>query len=354
MNKEPKQLTQKELKESLIKGFALYDMYVDKVRFRTDIDENDKPQLTGADVTFKEGSVDRIPGRVYSYPQGDICVMLNRQFCEEGVTACRAPGVFDIDFEMGTRNVSGALIPVFKGCTAMVEEYEGPLNMDDKPVMKSLADIRREEMVQSLSQLDNEDIMRMVNAHFEIHPTLPGEKSLKTMAIDELANDGFLSDEQRQDMIQKFAQTCIRETKIDSMYETPIDLSLLKAEPMEQNGTVSRSKVDVNLLDLRPTMPYVVVEYERPDSNIWVGRLPDKFLTNNPMNVRSCKAELQMTDYSNGNLKNVSMRLVVDTDLMSGNEVNLDEDMLKGIEGNDMDFADAVAAVSEPDNGLSQ
>lgn len=331
MNKEPKQLTQKELKESLIKGFALYDMYVDKVRFRTDIDENDKPQLTGADVTFKEGSVDRIPGRVYSYPQGDICVMLNRQFCEEGVTACRAPGVFDINFEMGTRNVSGALIPVFKGCTAMVEEYEGSLNMDDKPVMKSLADVRREEMAQSLSQLDNEDIMGMVNAHFTSHPALPGEKSLKIMAIDELANDGYLSDEERQDMIQRYAQTRIRETKMDSSYEMPFSPSELKIETVSQEGTMSMGKVNANLMKAPDGNVYIEAE-TTADYHITIGKLPDRFLTNNPMNVESCKAELQVADYSNRKMKNVSIRVVADTDLMSGDIIDLDEDMLKDIE----------------------
>lgn len=350
MNKQPKQLTQKELKESLIKGFALYGEYVDEIRFETEVDENDELYLAGACVTFKKGSANRIPGIVYNYLQGDLCIMLNRQFCEEGVTACRAPGVFDINFEIDTRTVGSTQIPVFK-CTAMVEEYEGSLRMmseqketvkndfanetekDDETVMKSLADIRRQEMAEYFSQLDDQDLMEMVSVHFRSHPTLPGEKNLKMMANDKLVNDGHLSENERQEMIQRYAQTRIRETKIDNLYETPPDLSVLKTKLISQNGTVSMSKANVDLVKL--PSGNVAVEEQR----IWkgqghsaiLGKLPDKFLTNNPMNVELCDAELQIMDYSNGKMKNVSMCVVVDTDLMSGDVVNLDENMLAGI-----------------------
>lgn len=63
-----------------------------------------------------------------------------------------------------------------------------------------------------------------------------------------------------------------------------------------------------------------------------IGRLPDKFLTNNPMNAEWCEAMLQMTDYSNGKMKNVSARVIVDTDLMSGDAISLNEEMLAGLD----------------------
>ena len=63
-----------------------------------------------------------------------------------------------------------------------------------------------------------------------------------------------------------------------------------------------------------------------------IGTLPDSFLTNNPMNVSHCEAELQLTDFSNGNMKNLSARVVVDSDLMSGDVIDLDENLLSGLD----------------------
>ena len=37
-------------------------------------------------------------------------------------------------------------------------------------------------------------------------------------------------------------------------------------------------------------------------------------------------------DYSNGKFKNVSMRVVADTDLMSGDVLDLDDTMLAGLD----------------------
>ena len=77
----------------------------------------------------------------------------------------------------------------------------------------------------------------------------------------------------------------------------------------------------------------VYVLAERADGcHQTIGKLPEKFLTNNQMNVENCEAELQVTDYSNGKMKNVSMRLVADTDLMSGDVIALDESMLAGLD----------------------
>lgn len=153
------------------------------------------------------------------------------------------------------------------------------------------------------------------------------------MVTDELANDGVLSDGQRGELIDKYAQTRIRETKMNGIGREfdPADLNL---EYMSQNGTVSMSKVNVELQKQTAgdeTTVYVLAD--RADGkHMTIGKLPDTFLTNNPMNVESCKAELQVTDYSNGKLKNVSMRVVADTDLMSGDVIDLDDEMLAGLD----------------------
>lgn len=335
-----RKLTQKDLKEALSSSFELYGAHVDKITFKTGIGADDKPEFNGASITFKEGSANRTAGKVYNYVPGELAVMLNRQFNEEGLTAAdeNNEGVVNVNFDMGTRMVSGTPIPVFKGITAQLQEYDRSVDEEDEfyydgHKMESLADIRRQEQAESLGQLDDQDIMEMARAHFDSHPTLPGEKKLKMMVNDELANAGVLSDGQRGELIDKYVQTRIRETKMDSIGRefNPADLNL---EFMSQNGTVSMSRVNVELQ--RQTADDNVTVYvlaERADGrHMTIGKLPDKFLTNSPMNVESCKAELQVMDYSNGKFKNVSMRVVADTDLMSGDVLDLDDTMLAGLD----------------------
>ena len=337
-----RKLTQKDLKEALSSSFELYGAHVDKITFKTGIGADDKPEFNGASITFKEGSANRTAGKVYHYVPGELAVMLNRQFNEESLTAAdeNNEGVVNINFDMGTRMVSGTPIPVFKGVTAQLQEYDRSVDEEDEfyydgHKTESLADIRRQEQAESLGQLDDRDIMEMARAHFDSHPTLPGEKKLKMMVNDELANAGVLSDGQRGELIDKYVQTRIRETKMDSIGRefNPADLNL---EFMSQNGTVSMSRVNVELQKQTAddeTTVYVLAD--RADGrHMTIGKLPDKFLTNNPMNVESCKAELQVTDYSNGKLKNVSMRVVADTDLMSNDVLDLDDEMLAGLDHN--------------------
>lgn len=335
-----RKLTQKDLKEALSSSFELYGAHVDKITFKTGIGADDKPEFNGASITFKEGSANRTAGKVYNYVPGELAVMLNRQFNEEGLTAAdeNNEGVVNVNFDMGTRMVSGTPIPVFKGITAQLQEYDRSVDEEDEfyydgHKMESLADIRRQEQAESLGQLDDQDIMEMARAHFDSHPTLPGEKKLKMMVNDELANAGVLSDGQRGELIDKYVQTRIRETKMDSIGRefNPADLNL---EFMSQNGTVSMNKVNVELQrQTADDNATVYVLAERADGrHMTIGKLPDKFLTNSPMNVESCKAELQVMDYSNGKFKNVSMRVVADTDLMSGDVLDLDDTMLAGLD----------------------
>lgn len=335
-----RKLTQKDLKEALSDSFELYGAHVDKITFNTGIGEDDKPEFNGASITFKEGSANRTTGKVYNYVPGELAVMLNRQFNEEGLTAAdeNNEGVVNVNFEMGTRMVSGTPIPVFKGITAQLQEYDRSVDEEDEfyyddQKMESLADIRRQEQAESLGQLDDRDIMEMARAHFDSHPTLPGEKKLKMMVNDELANAGVLSDGQRGELIDKYVQTRIRETKMESIGREfdPKDLNM---ESMSQNGTVSMNKVNVELQrQTADDNATVYVLAERADGrHMTIGKLPDKFLTNSPMNVESCKAELQVMDYSNGKFKNVSMRVVADTDLMSGDVLDLDDTMLAGLD----------------------
>ena len=68
-------------------------------------------------------------------------------------------------------------------------------------------------------------------------------------------------------------------------------------------------------------------------SEIKLGSLQDAFLHNNPMNVDRCNAEVELTDFSNGKMKNLKVRVVANSDEMSGDVIELNEDMLRGLDG---------------------
>lgn len=226
-----------------------------------------------------------------------------------------------------------------------------------------LADMRREEQYKSLTELSDRDMCEMIRAHFESHPTLPGEKTMKDQVNQLIAilnpqetssepeagwkpadqtpfeNDSLLAAEDKEELARRYAQTRIRETHLkegnyylDFRHFDPTALkrdSLLLPETATDTLYVDRVNVELQKNDSGE----VFVMAEQSDGGIrMIGTLPENFLMNNPMNVNSCRAELQIADYSNGKMKNLSARVVVDTDLMSGDVVDLDEDLLRGLD----------------------
>lgn len=247
--------------------------------------------------------------------------------------------------------------------------------------LRTLADMRREEHVKNLSELSDRDLCEMIRAHFETHPALPGEKNMKDTAnqvIHQAENmeqadaqasaaaalnphefmpagetpfdsqNNFLTSEEKDDLVQKYAQTRIRETPLKEGNHyfdwRHFDPTALKREPLgeepqnEGNTTVYSDRVNVELQ--KNDAGEVSVIAEQSDGGFrFIGHLPEKFLANNPMNVEYCSAELEVIDYSNGHMKNLSTHIVVDTDVMSGDVIDLDESLLSGL---------------EQDNGLEQ
>lgn len=247
--------------------------------------------------------------------------------------------------------------------------------------LTTLADIRRDEHVKQLRELPDRDLCEMVRAHFESHPTLPGEKAVKDQANQALAmledaqnamtqnilqakfgpkeafeqavgiatlNNSLLAPDDKEELVQAYAKTRIRETSLkegtyylDFRHFDPTELKRSPVDELPQNNgqsTVYVDKVKVELQKIDGNEVNVVAENSYGGWK-FVGHLPDNFLKNNPMNVDHCEAELQLADYSNGNMKNLSAKVVVDTDLMSGDVVDLDESMLSGL---------------DQDNGLQQ
>lgn len=247
--------------------------------------------------------------------------------------------------------------------------------------LRVLADMHRKEHVQSLKEMPDRDLCEMIRAHFASHPTLPGEKAMKDQAnqlialsdsmrveqeearkeytqallaakLDpekyaQLSQNPFieeekplLSEKEKEDLAARFAQTRIRETSLkegnyylDFRHFDPSELSRTNIAVVDQpyGAPVNVDRIDVELQKNDAGDVYVMAMQQDGGFRM-VGTLPDKFLANNPMNVDSCKAELQIADYSNGKLKNLSARVVVDTDLMSDDVVDLDEDMLSGLD----------------------
>lgn len=241
-----------------------------------------------------------------------------------------------------------------------------------------LTGLRRDEEAEKLDAMPDRDLAEMIRAHFDSHPALPGEKAfrdeinqkLKSLEPDENgfapAGSSPFTDEDykpgdenkatlwedpadKMQAANKFAKTLIRETPLKEgnamldFHNEAYDPSKLKRNPVDEipqnngGGTIYVDRVDVELSKetdpeaLNPNAVYVTAQ-QSDGSRRLVGSLPDSFLANNPMNVDRCGAELEITDYSNGNMKNISTRVVVNTDLMSGDVIDLDEDMISGLE----------------------
>lgn len=226
-----------------------------------------------------------------------------------------------------------------------------------------LAEQRREQRMQSLKELSDRDLCEMIRTHFESHPVLPGEKVMKDQVNQILAqfdnvshdtmqegfvpaanttfdDDNLMSPEEKEDLIDRFAKTRIRETRLkEGNYYLDFhhfDPTELKQEFITETADTAGNSVFVNKVNVelqRNDVGDVYVLAEQSDGGYrTIGSLPGNFLMNNPMKVDYCNAELQVSDFSNGNMKNLSATVVVDTDVMSGDVIDLDEDLLNGLD----------------------
>lgn len=228
-----------------------------------------------------------------------------------------------------------------------------------------LADLRREEHFKSLMELSDRDLCEMIRAHFESHPSLPGEKVIKDEVNQRISQldiqvpyaqeNGFvpaahtpfdnenatmMTPEEKENLARKYAQTRIRETSLNEGLKyldfhnyDPTALKRNQVDQLPQEGQADIIIERVNVELQRMSAGDVSVIAEQSDGTYRrIGSLPENFLKNNPMNVESCSAELQLADYSNGSMKNLSAKIVVDTDLMSGDVIDLTTDLISGID----------------------
>lgn len=205
-------------------------------------------------------------------------------------------------------------------------------------------------------------LLEMMRAHFESHPTMPGEKEFKDR-VNALLDDPdqrenlTITEEEEEWLASKYAETEVRETKfngsrIADMYKPPVtDPETGKTvkqykEPDENKFQLTHWTEGKTLkgMDIQAYILDVELRKVKDGVNIYaktspgaarftkVGSVPENFLANNPMNVSRCPAQISIEDYSGGKLRNVSERLVVETSRMSGDRVELTNDMLDGLD----------------------
>lgn len=189
-------------------------------------------------------------------------------------------------------------------------------------------------------QMDTDmEALESMRAHFESHPAMPGEKAVRERVNELIENPDLLKDwdpdgTERDRLAEAYAISRYRETRI----EDAVDLASGKfpvssVTKYEQKGMAVPVQVNRISAELRKVKDGVNVYAKNASSRYQkVGTLPDSFLANNPMNVGKCAADISVEDFSNGKMKNVSIRLVVDSDRMSGDAVELNEDLFAGLD----------------------
>lgn len=205
----------------------------------------------------------------------------------------------------------------------------------------------RMKMYDELLQTEDRELCEMIQAHFETHPCLPMEKEFKKSVADKLKADELaLTDKEKADFANRLAETRIREAKIDIGYPE-IDGKWVKESidpdnvhdqfrlqydgefSMKNGSPVSIYTAQANLLSMPNETDYAAISVQNSAGDyVPLGKLNDQFMKNNPMLVEDCDVKLEVMDFSNGQMKNLRIRAIVDTDRMSGDVIDLDESML--------------------------
>lgn len=213
--------------------------------------------------------------------------------------------------------------------------------------LPELRTARIKEQREKLFGMSDRELCEAVVSHFDSHPAQ--EEDLKTQVSEALKANGdtFLSTYQRDLMVQNFAYMQIQEATIKGGC-LECDPQLLERDTIVAKNTATVYKIDASLQKCEDGSVSVMGK-QTDGSEVKLGSLQDKFLYNNPMNVDRCGAEVELTDFSNGKMKNLKVRVVANSDEMSGDIIN---DAAKSV--SDEDFAEAVSGISVDNNGLEQ
>lgn len=167
---------------------------------------------------------------------------------------------------------------------------------------------KRDECATSLFCDSDRGALETVMAHFESHPAMSGEKTVKDRVNELLDNPGLLEGwdpdgSEREFIAEAYGKTRIRETRIEN--RTDVSMFRMKTKEFgtytqQDNPTpVCVKKADV---ELRKIKDGVNIYAQTTTNNRYqkIGSLPDSFLANNPMNVSRCPAVLSVEDFSGG------------------------------------------------------
>lgn len=197
--------------------------------------------------------------------------------------------------------------------------------------LPNLRTARIKEQRKKLFGMSDRELCETVVSHFDSHPCT--NKDLKTQASEVFKAEGdtVLSTYQRDLMVQSFARMQIQEARIKGGY-LECDPQLLECDTIAVKNAAAVYKIDASLQKGEDGSVSVMGKSTN-GSEIKLGNLQDAFLHNNPMNVDRCNAEVELTDFSNGKMKNLKVRVVANSDEMSGDVIELNEDMLRGLDG---------------------
>lgn len=218
----------------------------------------------------------------------------------------------------------------------------------NKEALRFSLNAARSECENMLGTLSDRELLETVRTHFESHPKQYGGKELRDFANEMLEKEDIhLTDEKRGDAIRQCAYFRIQEAKFESTKRVQYSMSSLhqgkiameRIDSFDSTVPVSVYKMNANLVNGDDGFVFVDVEaangvdFRNSDTPYGgtIGVLSHNFIANNPMNVEECQAIVQIIDYSNGQMKNISASIIVDTDLMSGDAIDLNNDMLAGL-----------------------
>lgn len=173
----------------------------------------------------------------------------------------------------------------------------------------------------ALAGKTTEQLALAIGEYFDTHATLPGQKDLKDAAEKIVANiaenpEFEIPTETKDQMIQTFAEISVREMKVEKLQVANVtkanadDFAVLKASDLGLVETGSEEAVDK-----QPAKKFYEAEARIENGKVLVGQyevgsLPAGFVKNNPgVNV---SATLLATDYSGGQMKNMSYTVVAD------------------------------------------
>lgn len=186
------------------------------------------------------------------------------------------------------------------------------------------------ERMESLSRLNDKELVQAVAAYFAENATMPGEKAVKDTAAYLLAEmrtkPGMgISTECRRELIETFSSLCVKEVKLQGVRaknETKKNegLNMPKASdlPMElkdseyipvntMKDTYEMEAVAEGHLGERKCVKIAGVD----DDGYVLGYLPKGF-SKNHRNIEGMQGTVFAADYSNGNFRNMNYTFIVD------------------------------------------